>query len=224
MKKTRLWICRKCKYVFGRKKYMKYCSCPYCRGSMKKATKYPSDEWFERAERIRKSKKRKEERFSKRISVPRDSHNKVLQITPELKRIWKKIRTIKQVPALQRWATKFIAELHTNCIHRLGVNGMVNPPEIRIETYSSFQKGSYHASLVRGCYITLHRHKGKIDIEDMKATLLHEAQHHIDGEANDRHGHTLIPAITGHDEDWRNRLRRFKKMLRVKSEYILYAK
>lgn len=219
MRKTRLWICHQCKVVLKRKKSEAYWPCPKCGKNMASVRKYPSPQWFEHAKKIQERQVRQEQSFLNHISVPRDSHGKVLQITKKLREIWKYMEGIKQRPALQRAAVRFLTELHKNCIHRLGTNGMVEPPKVAWVSDLPGALGHYEKSLLQGKY---HIEVVLGELGQMKATFIHEAVHHIDAEGQDKKGKKVGDG-RGHDTSWRNRLKEFKRRLGVKDQFVLEA-
>ena len=152
MRKVRLWICYQCKKVYRRKRKEDPVTCRTCNKLMTAARRWPSPKWFESRDKKQEQKQKKEDVLEKRISVPRDSHGRVLHITTKARQIWRRIEKLKQRPAFERYAREFIEEIHKNCIHRLGINGMCNPPEITWVKNIPEAYGHYQVHMLRGLY------------------------------------------------------------------------
>lgn len=205
--RTRLWICRQCYRIHHRKKAQRFFTCYVCRQGMAKIRKYPPATWFVQQEKKEARKYSVECRGQKRWGVPRNSKGKVLKLTREIKRLWRLISKAKHRDTFQRRATSFLIELHHKGIHQLGINGMCEPPEVVIHprhVVGGSLKGRYSVGLRRGKYQIQIWETG---LEDMKTTLLHEALHHIDSEAN-------VPGkFCGHGFTWDRRLDDLKARL-----------
>lgn len=209
MRKHRYWRCDRCYLIYTRRKSEQgILECRFCRSPMIRTTRFPGEAWWGRRNKKRTHEKRLREHGMKKWSKPRDSHQRRLALSPEVKRLWKAVEKAGRLDSLERRATQFVAAIHT-CIHRLGVNGMVHPPKVIVNRqppqYDTL--GEYTRGFLRGRYdIQL----WKREIDAMKLTLLHEVQHHIDAESN-------VPKEYGdHHSTFYTRLEQLKKDLRVR--------
>ena len=226
-KKVRLWICRKCRRVYKRKKHVqKVYRC--CGQLMKKARKWPDEKWWEGRKNIRARMEKKADKSQKKldnlISVPRCSHGKKLRATKRLTKLWERIEGMERT-ALTYWSQKFVEELHKHAIHRYGINGRVEAPKVRMERKrvgDAGLYGRYTSGFLSEYSIKVRK---TLDLDEMKSTLLNECLHHVDAEGKRMPGGLgKVAQNRGHDGYWVMRLVLFKKMLRVKSQKILEAR
>lgn len=209
MRKPRYWRCDRCYMIYTRRKSERgVIDCRFCRGPMVKTTRFPDDAWWAKRDKKRGRERRLREQSTKKWSKPRDSHQRRLILSREVKRLWKAVEKARRLDSLERRATQFVNAIH-GCIHRLGINGMVHPPKVIVNRqppqYDTL--GEYTRGLLRGRYdIQLWTR----ELDAMKLTLLHEVQHHIDAEAK------VPKEYSDHHSTFYTRLERLKKDLRVR--------
>jgi len=223
MRKTRLWICYKCKVVYTRKKKDIPRKCRYCHSPMTKARKWPDEKfWEQQRKKVNRRSKNRQIEFKRACKVL-DSHGYVIHVTPKAKKIWKRIERTPYLKSFELWGKRLIDEVHFNVIHTRGINGYTLPPELEIvKIKNKFEFGTYESGLlVRKYAITIYQHR-PIDITQMKETLLHELLHHIDAESKSHRDESF--RYSEHDKAWEIRLKKFKDLLGVGNEEILQPK
>lgn len=211
MRKTRYWVCKKCKIVYKRKKKEgRIRNCIYCRNRMTASCKIPHN-IFEQRKRLEKTALDKEMKLSRHWRVPRDSHGNVLRISRECRIAWHNVIRAKWGKTFVKRADIWLKELY-NCIHRKGVSGIVGTPQIEIADLPSSLYGEYTRKFLEGVWrIRINKSN---NVEQRNKTLIHEALHYIDDQSK------LPNQFHNHSFEWNERLERLTKDMSVKPRRI----
>jgi hypothetical protein len=221
MRKTRLWVCKKCGRYWHRKRKDKVPRIYCCGESVSAGRIYPkrrTSKYERTKEKIRKFKDEYEVK-------PRTNLGTVLRVSKETKKALRECLKMKTKPAFIRKADLFVKSI-ANDIHlyntskdkgglwvkRINCNGdiskykggMTGMPIVRLSENDMYStRGLYTTNFMKGEHSIVINCKEPLT--EMPNTLVHEVLHFIDANCG--------MDCDGHGYYWKTRLERFKKML-----------
>ena len=197
MRRTRLWRCDRCRVLYSRRKSQRGKQpCYRCGYPMVAATKWPSVAWLQSRRKRKEREKQARLKDRKRWSRPRATGRRRFKPSSKSKRIWRRVARATTPSAIRYASQDFVDAL---CLDLHPVEDRT-PPKVHYKSAPPSGTLGIYRRGVDGHSIVI----WKRPAEEMKATLLHEALHLIDGVAclPDDHG--------AHGPAWTPRLHQFK--------------
>lgn len=191
-RKIRTWTCKCCGICKPRKKnesgYEFAPRCNNCDKDMVSSRKYTKWKECKHSKLRNKIEIEKDKYYSKL----RDNYGATLRVSPETKRLWKKVNVMKTKPSMIKHSNAWLISLNNDLFRESNSwkkefrdneivksrGGICSTPKVLLTNKNPYHKGLYVRQIFAGKF-QIEVCEGE-SLFDMKNTLLHETLHYID--------------------------------------------